>query len=80
MNEQLRAGGVSNVRVVMAELLVAPGAGEELFVLRAVAPQGSTFILGATFTFVFLDDDGNETDVDRDGRIDAAFRDLLQPA
>jgi hypothetical protein len=40
MNEQLRAGGASNVRVVMAELLVAPGAGEELSVLRSDCALG----------------------------------------
>jgi hypothetical protein len=41
-----------------------------------IAANGSTFILGITFTFVFIDDDGNPTDVDHDGRADVAFREI----
>lgn len=43
---------------------------------NALAPNGATFILGATFTFAFADDDGNVTDVDRDGRVDSAFAEI----
>jgi hypothetical protein len=39
-----------------------------------LAPQGSTFILGATFTIIFTDDDGNPTDIDGNGKSDVAFR------
>jgi matrixin len=42
----------------------------------AVAPNGSTFILGVTFTFIFVDAAGNPTDIDRDRRADAAFREI----
>ena len=42
----------------------------------ALAPNGSTFILGVTFTFIFVDNDGNPTDIDHDGRADAAFREI----
>jgi hypothetical protein len=40
----------------------------------ALTPGGSQFILGATFTFTFIDGDGNPTDIDHDGKGDAAFR------
>lgn len=33
-------------------------------------------ILGVTFTFIFIDDAGNATDIDRDGRDDVAFREI----
>jgi hypothetical protein len=42
----------------------------------AVAPGGASFILGVTFTFVFVDDAGNATDIDRNGRADVAFREI----
>jgi hypothetical protein len=37
------------------------------------APNGSQFILGITFTFVFVDDNGNPTDINHDGEQDTAF-------
>jgi hypothetical protein len=40
----------------------------------ALAPDGSQFILGVTFTFFFDDATGNPTDIDHDGKGDAAFR------
>lgn len=43
---------------------------------NAIAPQGSTFILGVTFTFVFIDENGDPTDIDGDGRDDVAFREI----
>lgn len=42
----------------------------------AIAPDGSSFILGVTFTFVFIDDNDEPTDVDGDGRADVAFREI----
>jgi hypothetical protein len=42
----------------------------------ALAPNGSASILGITFAFIFVDDDGNPTDIDRDRRADAAFREI----
>jgi hypothetical protein len=39
-------------------------------------PGGSDYILGATFTFIWLDDDGNPSDIDNDGKIDVAFREI----
>src|SRR4029078_5987290 len=41
-----------------------------------VAPNGSDFVLGVTFTFIFVDENGNPTDIDRDKRADAAFREI----
>jgi hypothetical protein len=43
---------------------------------NALAPNGASFILGVTFTFVFIDDEGNATDVDGDGRGDVASREI----
>jgi hypothetical protein len=40
-------------------------------------PCGSVFILGLTFTEVFVDDDGNPTDVNNDGKLDVAFREIF---
>jgi hypothetical protein len=37
------------------------------------APNGSTFILGITFTFIFVDENGNPTDINHDGELDTAF-------
>lgn len=42
----------------------------------ALAPKGSSFILGVTFTFIFTEDDGTPTDLDRDGNADVAFREI----
>lgn len=42
----------------------------------ALVTDGSDFILGVTLTFIFLDDDGNPTDIDGDGRADVAFREI----
>jgi hypothetical protein len=41
-----------------------------------LAPNGSAFILGVTFTFIFVDDAGTATDIDGDGRLDVAFREI----
>jgi hypothetical protein len=41
-----------------------------------LAPQGSTFILGVTFTITFTDDQGNAVDVDNNGKADVAWREI----
>jgi hypothetical protein len=41
-----------------------------------LAPQGSTFILGVTFTITFTDDEGNPTDLDNNGKADVAWREI----
>jgi hypothetical protein len=41
-----------------------------------LAPQGSTFILGVTYTIIFTDDQGNPTDIDSNGKSDVAFREI----
>jgi len=43
---------------------------------NAIAPGGASFILGVTFTFVFIDLDGNPTDIDGNGLSDVAFREI----
>ncbi len=43
---------------------------------NAIAPNGSKYILGVTFTLVFTDDDGNETDIDNNGKADVAWREI----
>lgn len=42
----------------------------------ALAPGGSGFILAVTFTFIFIDDAGNFTDIDGDGKFDTAFAEV----
>jgi hypothetical protein len=42
---------------------------------NALAPNGASFILGVTFTFVFVDN-GVPTDIDHDGHADVAFREI----
>jgi hypothetical protein len=41
-----------------------------------VAPGGSGFILAVTFTFIFVDEEGNPTDLDGNGKGDVAFREI----
>ena len=43
---------------------------------NAIVPNGADFILGITLTFNFIDDDGNDTDLDRNGLPDAAFSEI----
>ncbi len=48
-----------------------PGFFDEL------AEGGSDYIIGATFTFIWVDDDSGEpTDIDRNGKEDVAFREI----
>lgn len=42
----------------------------------AIAPNGSARILGVTFTFIFVDGNGNPTDIDGNRRADVAFREI----
>jgi hypothetical protein len=42
----------------------------------ALLPNGSQFILGVTFSFGFIDNNGDPTDIDRNGYQDAAFREI----
>lgn len=41
-----------------------------------LAPGGSQFILGVTFTIVFTDSNGNLIDTDNNGKFDVAFREI----
>jgi hypothetical protein len=41
-----------------------------------VAPDGSDFFLAVTFTFIFVDEDDNPTDIDGNGKADVAFREI----
>ncbi len=41
-----------------------------------LAQDGSTFILGVTFTIIFTDNDGNPVDTNNDGRADVAWREI----
>src|SRR5688500_247523 len=44
--------------------------------INLLADEGSTFILGVTFTIIFTDDKGNPVDVDRNGKIDVAWTEI----
>jgi len=46
------------------------------FVFDIVEPNGSNFILGLTWTFVFLDGNGDPTDINGDGYDDVAFKEV----
>jgi hypothetical protein len=39
-------------------------------------PDGSTFILGVTFTIIFTDDAGNPVDTDNNNKLDVAWREI----
>ena len=41
-----------------------------------LAEDGSTFILGVTFTIQFTDEEGNPTDLDNNGKADVAWREI----
>ncbi|MBP0903338.1 hypothetical protein ACFSKN_00420 [Mariniflexile gromovii] len=41
-----------------------------------VAPNGSQFILGVTYTIVFTDEEGNLIDTDNNGKYDVAWREI----
>lgn len=41
-----------------------------------LAPGGSEFILGATFTLTYTDGEGNDLDTNNDGKPDVAFREI----
>jgi hypothetical protein len=42
----------------------------------AIAPGGGDFILGVTFTIIFTDDSGTPTDLDNNGKLDVAWREI----
>ena len=41
-----------------------------------LAPGGENFILGVTFTFLLVDQDGNRVDTNNDGKFDVALREI----
>jgi hypothetical protein len=43
---------------------------------NAIAPNGSTYILGVTFTIIYTDGDGNPTDIDNNRKADVAWREI----
>ena len=58
----------------VADVVHAGWLGADFFDM--VAPQGSTYILGVTFTIIFTDDNGDPTDIDSDGKADVAWREI----
>lgn len=58
----------------VADVVHAGWLGGEFF--DFIAPDGNTFILGVTFTIVFTDDAGRPTDLDRNGKLDVAWREI----
>ena len=58
----------------VADVVHAGWLGADFFDM--VAPDGSEYILGVTFTIIFTDDDGNPTDLDNNGKLDVAWREI----
>ena len=58
----------------VADLVHAGWLGARFFDM--LAPEGSTYILGVTFTIIFTDDNGTPTDIDRNGKHDVAWREI----
>jgi hypothetical protein len=67
-------GDASRIGTPFADITQAGWLSRAFF--DRLAPNGSSFILGVTFTFVFIDDNGVPTDIDHDGRDDVAFREI----
>lgn len=66
--------GYSGSMDYVADVVHAGWMGADFFDL--LAPDGSTFILAATFTIIFTDDNGNPTDMNNDGKLDVAWREI----
>lgn len=66
--------GYSGSMDYVADVVHAGWMGADFFDL--LAPEGSTFILAATFTLIFTDDSGAPTDMNNDGRLDVAWREI----
>jgi len=70
------------IDIGVVAFIVFAGADGSPFILADVQHAGwrdidfSGGILGVTFTFIFVDGIGNPTDVDNNGKIDAAFREI----
>lgn len=60
--------------VPFADLIHAGWLSADFF--DALAPGGSEFILGVTFTLLFVDENGDFTDINNDGKLDVAFREI----
>jgi hypothetical protein len=58
----------------VADIIHAGWQPPEFF--EAITPGGSDAILGITFTFVFTDDAGVNTDIDGNGKLDAGLKEI----
>lgn len=58
----------------VADVVHAGWLGADFFDL--LGEDGSTYILGVTFTIIFTDDAGNPTDLNNDGKLDVAWREI----
>jgi hypothetical protein len=66
-------GDASKIGTPQADITQAGWLAPAFF--NRLAPNGSSFILGVTFTFIFSNN-GVPTDIDNDGRADVAFREI----
>jgi hypothetical protein len=73
--DALISGNAAEFGTPRADITEAGWVARSLF--DAIAPNGSSFILGVTFTLVWVDDvTGEPTDMDADGRLDVALREI----
>lgn len=74
----LTLGDASRVGFILADITHAGWLPGTFF--DALLPNGSSFILGVTVPFVFIDANGIPTDMDRNGAADAAFFEIYYNA
>ena len=72
--DNIFAGTPVNLAVPYADVVHAGWLPATFF--DRIIPNGGSFLLGFTVTFTFLNPDGTRSDIDRDGRPDAAWREI----
>jgi len=66
--------GMGGDSIWYADITHAGWLGKAFF--DSIAVNGSTYILGVTYTLVWVDSNGDPTDMDHNGKMDVAFREI----